>query len=429
MYSLFELANGQKFYYDSEDNTIYNEYASQLSLPSLHPLEHYTTEAKNHGVDTKVNNPIAIRILLGHACNYSCTYCMQKDIGNPFERPESFHIDDFIDAINNNLDTSRLHRIELWGGEPLLYWKDMMRIMDLLDAPGREFFISTNGSPFVQKHVDYFKALSGRVLINVSHDAYAQDTLRGEDILKNPSKVGIIKQLIALPNVQLGFGCVVSATNYDLFAINQYFREFAEAESIDKIKITFIPAKNYDERNSENSALHVIRGDMLADFSDILGRFIQASLNDPTHKTILKNNIIYSPEGVIEYALFLKNQTPITTRSGCGADSNDILSVDTRGNVRLCPHTNEKFISGTLNKFKEIKIVSLDLDRKHNHCAPCPVKRLCRSSCPIKFPKEVFYTNCALEKVWWGNIQLAAMKLLFGQDVKMIKTGIEKMAD
>jgi hypothetical protein len=29
--------------------------------------------------------------------------------------------------------------------------------------------------------------------------------------------------------------------------------------------------------------------------------------------------------------------------------------------------------------------------------------------------------NCAFEKVWWGNIQLAAMKLLFGMDVKMVK--------
>lgn len=427
MYSLFELADGQQFYYDSEDNSLYNETAHRFNLDPLNPLEYYTEEAKNHGVDTKVNNPIAIRILLGQACNYSCGYCMQKDIGNPFERPESFHISTFIDSINNNLDISRLKRIELWGGEPFLYWKDMTKLMDLLDAPDREFFISTNGSPFIQKHVDYFKTLSSTVLINVSHDAYEQERLRGDDILKNPAKVDIIKQLLALPNVQLGFGCVVSSTNYDLFEINRYFKEFTEQESIADLKITYIPAKNYDERNTENSAQHVIRGEHLTIFGNILKQYIQESLDDPKHTRILKNNIIQSDEGVIKYAMFLKNQTPITTRSGCGADSNDILSVDTRGNIRLCPHTNEKYISGSIDKIKEIKIVSIDLDRKHNHCFECPVKRLCRSSCPIKFPNEVFYTNCSLEKVWWGNIQLAAMKLLFGQEVKMLEIGLDEI--
>ena len=81
----------------------------------------------------------------------------------------------------------------------------------------------------------------------------------------------------------------------------------------------------------------------------------------------------------------------------------------------------------TENKFKEIKIISIDLDRKNTHCFKCPVKRICRSSCPIKFPNEVFYSNCALEKVWWGEIQLAAMKLLFGQEVKMLQVGLDEI--
>lgn len=427
-FSLYELADGKKFYYDSHTNSLYNDGGELLSLPPPKPLEWYEEESKNHGVLTKVNNPMTVRILLGQACNYSCNYCMQKDIGNPNERPESFYIDDFIEAFNNNLDTSRLERIELWGGEPLLYWKDIIRLMTMLDSPDREFFISTNGSPFVQKHVDFFKTLKGRVLINLSHDAWEHERLRGEDILKNPKKVDIIKQLIALgPNVQLGVGCVVSATNYDLFEINRYFKEFADREGLDRLKVTYILAKNYDERNAENSADHVIRGEDLQIFGGILKRFITASLSDPLGKNILRNNIVSSDEGIITYAKFLKNQIPITTKSACGADSNDMLSVDIQGNVRVCPHTNEKYISGSLNKFKEIKIVNLDMERKTNHCFKCPVKRICRSSCPIKFPNEVFYTNCSLEKVWWGNIQLAAMKLLFGQEVKMLKFGLDEI--
>ncbi len=418
-YSLFELASGQQFYYDSHENKIYNSGGEQLSLSPELSLDWYREESKNHGVDTKVNNPVAIRVLLGHACNYSCSYCMQKDIGNPNERPESFHLETFVEQVQNNLDLSRLKRVELWGGEPFLYWKDMMRIMQLVDEPGREFFISTNGSPFVQKHVDFFKTLKSMVLINVSHDGPGQESLRGEDILKNPKKVDIIRQLMALPNVQVGFGSVVSSTNYDLFAIDEFFRK-----NFGDVKVTYIPVKNYDETNSQNSANHMLRGEQLKEFSSIMQRFIQESLEG---NTLLRSNILHSPEGVYAYAKFLTKAAPMVYGAQCGADSNDILSLDIRGNVRLCPHTSDKFISGHISNIKGIKIVNMDLDRKKNHCYGCPVKRLCGSSCPIKFPNEVFYMNCAFEKVWWGNIQLAAMKLLFGQEVKLLKVGLDEI--
>ncbi len=409
--TLFELADGRQFYYNSELNICYNTGGEQLSLPPEMHLEWYEEEKTHHGVDTKVNNPVAIRLLLGHACNYSCSYCMQKDIGNPNERPESFHLESFIEAVQNNLDLSRLKRVELWGGEPFLYWKDMVRIMEMVDAPEREYFISTNGSPFVQKHVDFFAKLKGTVLINVSHDGPGQESLRGEDILKNPKKVDIIRQLIALPNVQVGFGSVISATNYNLFEINDFFKN-----NFGDVKLTFIPVKNYDETNSQNSAIHMLRGDKLKEFSKIMEKFIHDSIYG---MGLLKSNILHSPEGVYNYAKFLTQARPRTFGASCGADSDDILSLDIRGNVRLCPHTSEKFISGNINNIKGVKIVNMDLERKTNHCFSCPVKRLCGSSCPIKFPNEVFYMNCAFEKVWWGNIQLAAMKVLFGMDVKV----------
>lgn len=421
-YAKFELASGQHFYYDSHNNRIYNSKAEQINFPPLKSIEYYDTEEKNHGVTNKVNNPIAIRILLGHACNYNCTYCMQKDIGNPSERPQSIYTETFITNVKRNLNLERLHRVELWGGEPFLYWKDMVAIMSFFDSPDREFFISTNGSAFVQKHVDFFRSLKAKVLISLSHDAVGQEKLRGEDILKKPNKVEIIKQLIDLPNVGLGFSTVVSNENHNLYAINDYFMNFCKANGIDEkyMKITFIPAKNYDVHDTEMaSSNYILRGEKLKDFASHLFQFTQESLLDIERKRFLKNNVVYSEEGVIEYAKFLKRATPITTKSGCGADSNDILSVDIQGNVRLCPHTDGSFIAGRLEDVTKVEIKGMDILRKKTHCMKCPVKRLCRSSCPIKFPDHVFYSNCALEKVWWGNIQLHAFQLLFGQHVVM----------
>lgn len=414
--SSFSLESGDTIYYHSHTNSIFNAEFEAINMPQPQLDEWYIEEAANHGVLTKTNKPIALRILLGHACNYDCVYCMQKDIGNPFERSRNTNIDNFIKTIQDKLDTTNLHRVELWGGEPFLYWKDMVVIMEHFDNRNIEFFISTNGSAFVQKHVDFFATLAGRVLINLSHDAVRQETLRGVDVLKNPKKVDIIKKMMQLKNVAVGVGCVVSAANYDLFEINKYFKDFADANSIDNLKITFIPAKNYDSTDSHNSANYVIRGNDLIAFNTIMKSFIEGCMSDS--ETYLRNNILYSPEGVFSYATFLKSKAPVTFTSSCGADSNDVLSVDLQNNVRLCPHTDASSISGTLDNLKDVKIKNLDLNRRITHCANCPVKRICRSSCPIKFPDAVFYSNCAFEKVWWGNIQEAAFSFLFGQSVQ-----------
>lgn len=416
---LYELADGRQFYYDTTDNSLYNKGGELLNLPPLKSLDWYKEEALHHNTSKKSNKPFAVRLLLGHACNYSCTYCMQKDIGNPNERGRNYQLDQFKQEFKNNLDLSKLKRVELWGGEPFLYWKDMIEIMDMVDGPEIEYFISTNGSPLRQKHVEYFATLKGTVLINISHDGPGQESLRGENILNNINSVMTIKNLMALPNVQVGFGCVVSKTNLDLYVINDFFKEFAIKNKIENLKITFIPAKNYDDSNSQNSADHVISGPSLKYFDQIMKKFIKDCLQDPDHEIYLRNNILESEEGVWQYAKFLTHRAPITTTSGCGADSDDVLSLDMKGNVRLCPHTDESFISGHISNIPLVDVTRLDLDRKKNHCYDCPFKRLCRSSCPIKFQDATFYSNCRFEKVWWGNIQLAAMELLFGQPVKI----------
>jgi uncharacterized protein len=427
-YTEFELDDNRKFYYDSHSNTILNETGDVLNLSPSRELEWYEEEAKNHGVITKDRDPFAIRILLGHACNYNCTYCLQKDIGNPNERPQSLFIESFISSLSRNLSFDRLERIELWGGEPFLYWKDMVALIEYFDDPKRVFFISTNGSAFVEKHYEFFKNVKAQVLFNLSHDAYGQESLRGVDIFKNPKKVAIIKKIMSLKNVSLGFGCVVSSENYDLFKINEYFKKFVDENEIPNASVTFIPARNYDHHGTdEYSAKYIVRGEQLQDLDRIMREFIDASLRDPEHKTILRNSLVYAPDGVIKYAKFLRSQSPITSTSTCGADSSKVLSVDIQGNVRLCPHVDTSFNAGKLDDLKSVRVTGLDLKRRHEHCHGCNVKRLCKSSCPIKYPDHVFSSNCALEKVWRGNVQLGSLRLIFGQGVKINRVGMKSI--
>jgi hypothetical protein len=66
------------------------------------------------------------------------------------------------------------------------------------------------------------------------------------------------------------------------------------------------------------------------------------------------------------------------------------------------------------------------MKRKESHCAPCHNIKICRSSCPITLPDEVFMTNCRVEKIWYGEIQKAAFRLLFNDTVEMVETGIDQ---
>lgn len=429
-FSKFKTQSGKHFYYRNLDNSLHNADGNILSLPPKEGFEFFESVQHNFGVLHKTNKPTALRILLGHACNYSCGYCMQKDIGNPNERPQNIWLNSFLKSIEKNLDLENLERIELWGGEPFLYWDDMVGIMTLLDAPNRHFFISTNASPLRQKHVDFFKTLKATVMMGISHDGPGHERLRGEDIFIKESVANVIKQFDEIsPKIQYSFNCVVSATNYDLFKINDYFKHVADKLQLKHARISYIPARVYDDSDSKNSADHVIKGDDLPKFKTIVNDFIKASIDQFKNggDRILNSNLMEGNHGVIKYAGMTKYQVPITITSSCGADSADVLSMDIQGNVRLCPHTSEKFISGKLNNIKEIKIVNLDLDRKDTHCYKCPVRRLCKSSCPIKFPDEVFLHNCRVEKIWYSAIQQNAFSLLFGEQVQLLEVGLNEI--
>ena len=424
-------ATGQHFYYNNERNSLINDHGTNLSEPPEMEESWYDQQRSNNGVVTKTNQPFGLRILLGHACNYSCSYCMQKDIGNPEERPENFWTPEFIESVEKYLDTTELKRIELWGGEPFLYWNDMQKLMRHFDREGLFWYISTNGSALRQKHVDFFKSLKSNVGMGISHDGPAQETLRGEDVLEKEQVVNAIKQLDELyPKFQFSFNPVVSQTNWDLFGINEYFRRFTEREGIQNAKISFTLGRIYDETDSKNSADHVIHGETLTYFKQNVKLYLDACIAQLKNKgrgknlPLMQSNIFDGDTGALKFAQSVKHEIPITITTNCGADASDVLSVDLRGNVRLCPHTHEKFNSGHISNIKGIRIVSLALDRKKTHCADCQVRRLCKSSCPIDFPTEVFLKNCRVEKIWYGAIQKAAFKLLFNHDVELLETGL-----
>jgi len=430
-YSKFRLKeSGNIFYYQNTLNAIYNDKGECLSLEPQEGWEFFeeANSKNNFGVTHKTNKPAALRILFGHACNYSCGYCLQKDLGNPDERPQNIWLDTFISSLNSNLNLDDLERIELWGGEPFLYWNDIKPVMEYLDDPKRHFFISTNGSPLRQKHVDFFKTLKAQVCIGISHDGPSQEELRGEDIFNKEKVVESIRELAKCSNISFSFNTVITPSNLDMFKTNDYFKDVTERLGIKNALISYNPAKIYDPTDSVNSANHIIKGESLEVLKKNFNYYLKIYRDQLKYggNRLLPTTIVYQDTGMLGYAKTVKHQIPITYHSNCGVESADILSIDIKGNIRLCPHTSDKYNAGHINELDKVRIIGLDLDRKDNHCTHCPVKRLCKSSCPIKFPSEVFLHNCRVEKIWHSAIQQNGFALLFGEEVELLETGIDE---
>lgn len=417
--SITKFTAGDKvFYYDNYTNGIYNDQMESLSEPT-EPDAEYELVISETRSRVKSNKPYWIRILLGHACNYDCSYCMQKDIGNPDEREKITTTERFIEQISN-LDLSRLNKIDLWGGETFLYWKTMVEIMTAFDRDGLTWFIPTNGTPLSMKHIEFFKGLKSEVTIGLSHDGPGQERLRGEEFLHK--KVDILKSAQTVNNIKFSFNPVLSRTNYNVLEINKFFYDFATLHGLDtnKLAIAWVLGHNHDYENISGSANHVIGGEALVDFKLILDNYMDACIdqrfNGISHN-IINNSLFDGGMGVLPYIKTLKKQILPTNTTSCGVDDEGVLSIDMKGNIRTCPHTDETFIGGHIDKLEDVKLKRVDLERYENHCKSCEVFRLCKSNCPIEVPDEVFYTNCAVEKVYNRAIQNTAFRLVFGNKV------------
>ncbi len=409
-----------KFKYDAHNHALLSMENESLNLPfDPEKLELPTSSV------TKAKTPRTLKFLLGHACNYSCGYCVQKDIGNSDEKIKNSKTNSFIDKIRSHLDTSDLHRIELWGGETLLYWNDIVALMQDFDRPGLTWYIPTNGTLLSDKHIDFFTALKGKVNIGISHDGPAHERLRGPNFLEK--KAAVFKRLQD-EGIEFSFNCVISVYNYDLFKINDYFLSYLKKYDLKSVPLVFEVGRVYDKTLSKNSSLHILHDDHLSTYREILSRYLEEhrkNLLDPSSaRQLLNTNLFHFGNGVVPYAMTLKQQRPMSFKSSCGADLDDLLTVDLNGDIRTCQNAGPEHVFGKVESIHEATNTKLDLRRSEDFCKDCSVLRLCKSSCPIDINFDVFFANHLVEKVHYTEIQLSAFSVLFNERVSQFEPAV-----
>ena len=191
----YDLDNKNKLYFLPEYNKFYiNKVNSE--------------ELEKDYID---NSLVKLRIEISHACNGRCKYCLV--FGNNVDHGEYLNVKDFWEELTSKEWFSKIKRIFIIGGEPLLFFDEIAFILDHFD--GRVSF-STNGTllteemakKFAKSNVAVYISLDGPTFEDNKERVYADGTYMYDDIIKG-------LELLKKYKVEFGIFMVASKNTID----------------------------------------------------------------------------------------------------------------------------------------------------------------------------------------------------------------------
>lgn len=210
--------------YDNVLNEIYDGDGKLVDLTEDERLKAYAMLKEQEGKpgysNSKSKDLWDLRIQLGLKCNMSCKYCAQSDreserwVSSPKDVPA------FIEKLRAS--GIKVHGvIELWGGEPFVYWKTLQKLVPELRKlyPKVRFAIITNGTLIDEEKIAFCETYG--ISLTFSHDGQGY-RLRGVDPLDDPKMVDMWR--LAFSKLPCSINCVLSPANTDVDAIADFFK-------------------------------------------------------------------------------------------------------------------------------------------------------------------------------------------------------------
>ena len=293
----------------------------------------------------------SVNIMLGTACNWRCSYCLQTDEKgfNVKHDPDVF-VDKFRKYIIDN--KIEIKRIAYWGGEPCLYWDQVktidLQLQDLVQQPSR--FI-TNGSLINDEHIRFLN--QQQMLVNVS---YHQGEL-SDDQWKQCFK---IRRLY-----------ITSLIHHKCLTFEPYYQKWQYL--YDKfgrcVSWYVFPLKYTNGMTSE----YALTSDDIDQYIEYLYSIVEKC----------KTNIFYKRMMEILFYTFYEHDYDPSYYNFCY--NKNVISVDLLGNRYFCHHDcNHNNI--VANIFDQIPIYNdtLFFDKirsKRQQCIHCPLYQRCIGGC------------------------------------------------
>ena len=349
----------------------------------------------------KSRAPRILEIQLGLSCNYACSYCSQAFQIADATVSKLADVEHFLAQLDGWI-TDAPEAIELWGGEPFLYWSKIKRLIPALAGrfPGARFSIITNGSLLSREKLDFIAAHD--IAITISHDGPGQH-LRGPDPLDDPEKRAWIEVLLTERPGKTAFNAVLTRDCHDLRALKAWFADKVGPD-------IFVGLEGVVNVYDAATAIGTGRFE-LAELNSLTRSIFEALVEDP--------NAFGLGERIDEFYASIQRRRPIEALGQkCGMDSPDAIAVDLRGNVMTCQNTGAKGAHkiGHVTDFDAIALDTATHFAFRPECMACPVVQLCKGSCMF-LEGDFFAQSCANEFAFNMGIMMAAVWHLTGMVV------------
>lgn len=387
----------------------YNPHSSEIEGIDLGPIDERdwpiaprVSKATPLG---KSRAPKVLKIQLGLSCNYSCSYCSQANQIGDATLSKLSDVDAFLANLGSWIEGAP-ERIELWGGEPFVYWAKLKRLIPALADrfPSARFLIITNGSLLDREKLDLIHRYD--IDIGLSHDGPGQDQ-RGPDPLEDPVQRRWIEVLLAERKGHVGINTVLTVQNYDLGAIRAWFQERLGPDvplSLEGVVDVYDAATLLGAGRFEEADLHALR-------------------------RVVFESLVTVPQGfgldtrLRDFITSLKTRRPISALGQkCAMDRPEHLAVDLQGNVMTCQNTGAKGAHriGHVADFDAIALDTATHFAFRSECMSCPVVQLCKGACMF-LEGEFFAQSCVNEFAFNMGVLMAAVWHLTG----MVVVGVE----
>lgn len=337
----------------------------------------------------KVNT---IFIMLGNGCNMNCVYCLQHPlIHRPLCGEINPEIYDFIRGISE--ENGFPVRLQFYGGEPLLYFKNIKEIVEKT-AGFAHWSIITNGRAMTDEMVEFFNAHDFPV--TVSWDGPHVIETRGFDAFDRFRPLR--RRLLRLN--RLGLSAVQSAKAYPkeiLEAFQEISDEYAKLHghpvyiNIDQIFDTGLPDK---------SLLDVDYERVEREMADMAAAYIKGCVtHEWPKKDFQKNEYIGMMHGALKSFYVDKEGVYDRATANCG-NGYTTLNLDLEGNLYTCHNTSAPV--GTIHDdfYTYIKkIWEGDTTLRHREeCAECLAVACCQGGCKLLSDEVRKNTYCKLKR-------------------------------
>ena len=381
----------QVFYYDNMENILSNQdgLIFENGLNSKKTRNEYTSFSPEEPL-LKSKDIKILKIQLGLTCNYSCEYCSQRFVPRADETSRKY-INSFMQKLENiNFNEEDGLKIELWGGEPFVYWKTIKPLIKALKEKFKSwtkkpyYSIISNGSLLTEEICDWIiENLDG---FAISHDGPGQH-VRGPDPFDDEKTAKIILDLYGKMKNKMSFNSMLNAQNMSRKKIYDWFKNFTGEDRLNIGEGSLVDA--YDEGgialslNTKKEHFEFRRiafKDLYENEGDLHFSIITNKINNYVNDVLIHNNAKYLGQK-------------------CGMDSENTIAVDLRGNVLTCQNVSEVSInsngqphlSGNLEDYDNVKVTTSTHWSNRKECSGCPVLHMCKGSC--MFVSNEFWTK------------------------------------